>query len=89
MRVRHWGESSVVFHELTTTTHLLDAGASMLLQVLLDSGRDGAHGADAITLWRIAFGTGRDAAPDENQRLMLDANLQRLAEVGLAVAIDP
>ncbi len=89
MLLRHWGDETLVFHEGTATTHLLDAGAGALLQALLDAGRDAAHGLDALTLWRHACGEGQDALPDDNDRLMLEATLQRLAEVRLAVAISP
>jgi PqqD family protein of HPr-rel-A system len=79
---RRWGDEMVVHAPLSSTTHLLDAFAGDVLQAL----RDAPHALDADALWVHLPGADR---PDDNARLMLDETLQRLAQVGLAVAIDP
>lgn len=71
-----------VYHPPTCTTHLLDATAGDILEAL----RDAPHAIDAGALCRRL--TGADI-PDDNARLMLEETLQRLAQAGLAVAIDP
>lgn len=82
LRWRRWGDEVVVHHERTCTTHLLDAAAGDILEAL----RDAPHAIDAGTLLRRLD----DAhIPDDNARLMLEETLQRLAQVGLVVAVDP
>ncbi|MBX3638259.1 MAG: HPr-rel-A system PqqD family peptide chaperone [Rubrivivax sp.] len=82
LRLRHWGHEAAVHHSRTCTTHLLDAAAGEILEAL----RDTPHAVDAGTLYRRLTGTD---IPDDNARLMLEETLQRLAQAGLAVAIDP
>lgn len=79
---RRWNDEMVVHDAASCTTHLLDGGAGEVLVSL----RDAPHALDADTLCRRLLG---NDAPDDNARLMLEETLQRLAQVGLVVAIDP
>lgn len=79
---RLWGDEAVVHHDATATTHLLDRTACEMVLAL----RDARHAIDLETIWHRLSGAG---APDHNQRLMLEEALQRLAQVGLVVAVDP
>lgn len=79
---RRWNDEMVVHDAASCTTHLLDGGAGEVLVAL----RDAPHALDADTLCRRLLG---NDAPDDNARLMLEETLQRLAQVGLVVAIDP
>jgi PqqD family protein of HPr-rel-A system len=82
LRWRRWGAEMVVHAERTCTTHLLDATAGDILERL----RDAPHAIDAGTLLQCI---GNVDIPDDNARLMLEETLQRLAQVGLVVAVDP
>lgn len=82
LQLRRWGIEAAVYHSSTCTTHLLDAFAGDILEAL----RDAPHAIDAGALYRRLTGTD---IPDDNARLMLEETLQRLAQAGLAVAIDP
>lgn len=82
LRWRRWGAEMVVHAERSCTTHLLDAAAGDILETL----RDAPHAIDAGTLLRRLEDVD---IPDDNARLMLEETLQRLAQVGLVVAVDP
>jgi hypothetical protein len=82
MHWKTWGSETAVHHEATATTHLVDGIAAAALLAL----RDARHAIDLETLWQCIGGAG---LPDENERLMLEQTLQRLAQVGLVVATQP
>lgn len=93
--VSRWDDADEValFHDLTASTHLVDAGVAAALDVLREHDRraaapTGGHplGAgsraaalDTAALWHAAFGGQADAG----QLAALEAALERLAVAGL------
>lgn len=82
LQCRRWCDEVAVYDASTGDTHLLNATAGNILEQL----RDDRHAPATEVLCRRLLG---NDAPDDNARLMLEETLQRLAQVGLVVAIDP